>query len=135
MMAALPQTSPAPLANQTVALVSAEGYETFTATALTGTSPIAVYTAAASAQRRITKVRKLVVVNTTAGAISITVTYRLANTTDHVYYPATSLAAGGRIVFDDMEMTLSPDDVLRVTGNTGVNVFVSAREYQGNVKG
>ena len=127
--------APLPLpANQTLALVSAEGYETFTATALVGTTPNAVYTAAPNAQRRITKIRKLVVVNTTAGAINITVTYRFANTTDYIYHAATSLAAAGRLVFDDMEMTLSPDDVLRVTGNTGVHVFVSAREYQGNVK-
>ena len=105
-----------------------------TATALTNNQATAVYTAAPSAQRRITKIRKLVIVNPTGGAISITVTYRLANTTDYTYYAATSLAAAGRLVFDDMEMTLSPDDLLRVTGNTGVHVFVSAREYQGNVK-
>lgn len=133
-MASPAQIPAPPVAGQTLALVSAEGYETFTATALSGAAATAVYTAAPSAQRRITKIRKLAIVNTTAGAINVTVTYRLADTTDYVYCAATSLAAGGRLVFDDMEMTLSPADVLKVTGNTGVNVFVSAREYQGNVK-
>jgi hypothetical protein len=133
-MASPTQIPAPPAASQTLALVSGEGYETFTATALIGITATSVYTAAASAQRRITKIRKLVIVNTTAGAVNITVTYRLGNATDYVYSAATSLAAAGRLVFDDMEMTLSPDDVLKVTGNTGVNVFVSAREYQGNVK-
>jgi hypothetical protein len=134
MMAALSQTNAATAASQIVTLVSTDGYETFTVTALPNTFATTVYTAAASALRRITKIRKLVIANPTVGAVNITVIYRLANTTDYVYYPATSLAAGGRLVFDDMEMTLSPDDRLEVAGNTGVNVFVSAREYQGNVK-
>lgn len=134
-MASSSQAPLPPAAGQTLALVSAEGYETFTATALAGTTATAVYTAAASALRRITKLRKLVVANPTGGAVNITVAYfRNANATSYAYYPLTSLAAAGRLVFDDLEMTLEPADELRVTGAAGVHVFVSAREYQGNVK-
>jgi hypothetical protein len=135
-MATAPQTPAPPAINQVLTLVSAEGYETFTATALAGASPTAVYTAAASAQRRITKVRKLVVANPTGGAVSITVAYRRASdAVTFTYYPGTSLAAAGRLVFDELEMTLEPLDELRVTGAAGIHCFVSAREYQGNVKG
>jgi len=120
---------------QPITTVSQDGYETLTATALTTGSATAVYTAATSAVKRITKIKKLVVTNPTGGAVNITVTYfRDANSTSYTYYPATSLAAAGRLVFDDVEMTLEPEDEIRVTGASGIHCFVSAREYQGNVK-
>jgi hypothetical protein len=135
-MATTSQTPAPPATNQVLTLVSAEGYETFTATALTGTSATSVYTAAASALRRVTKVKKLVVANPTGGAVNITVTYRRASdAVTFTYYPGTSLAAAGTLVFDEVEITLEPLDELRVTGAAGIHCFVSAREYQGNVKG
>jgi hypothetical protein len=128
-------TIPAPQASRTIALVSSDGYKTFTVTALTGGAATSVYTAASSAQRRITELRKLVVTNPTGGAANITVTYyRAASATSFEYYPQTSLASKGRLVFDTLEFPIEPDDELRVTGASGIHVFVSAREYQGNVK-
>lgn len=121
-----------PSATQTV---STDGYEDIVAVALSGTSATAVYTAAAASLRRITKVKKLVISNDTAGAINITVTLTRSAVV-YTYYPVTSLAARGRLEFpssgEDMEMSLRPADILKVTGDTGVYVFVSVREYQGN---
>lgn len=114
-------------------LVSSEGYEALTVTALSGTGATACYTAATSTERRRTKVNKIVVHNTTAGAIAITVSYyRASVTTAYEWYGATNLAADTQLPFDDVGWLLEPEDEVRVTGNTGVNVFVSTREYQGS---
>ncbi len=131
-MAAVPLVQP----NTPQQSVSSDGYEVFTATTLAGTSPVAVYTAAAAAIRRITKVKKLVVTNPTSGALNVTVIYyRASNTTSYEWYPLQSLASKARLVFDDVEMTLEPSDELRVTeSGDGISVFVSTREYQGSVK-
>lgn len=116
--------------------VSSEGYETFTAATLSGASTTAVYTAATSTVRRITKIRKLVITNPTAGSLNVTVLYynKAANTA-YEWYPLQALASKARLSFDDVEMTLEPEDELRVTeSGSGISVFVSAREFQGNVK-
>ncbi len=116
--------------------VSSDGYEVFTATTLAGTSPVAVYTAAAAPIRRITKIKKLVVTNPTGGALNVTILYyRASNTTSYEWYPLQSLASKARLNFDDVEMVLEPSDELRVTeSGDGISVFVSTREYQGSVK-
>lgn len=126
----------APIApNRPITSVSNEGYETFTVTALSGTGATACYTAADANIRRLTKIKKLVINNTTAGGITITVQYyRASATTAYDWYGDLSLAANTQLVFNDIDWTLEPEDELRVIGNTGVNVFVTAREYQGNVK-
>jgi hypothetical protein len=115
--------------------VLSDGYETFTALALSSGAATAIFTAAAANLRKLSKIEKLVITNPTAGAVTITVAYfEAASATVFTYYPATSLAAAGRLVFDEVLMQLEPLDELRVTGASGIHCFVSAREYLGNVK-
>ncbi len=133
-----PVSTPIPIPPpQPQTVVLSDGRQLFKATALSGTGSTAVFTAQAAAQRVISRVDKLVIVNDTAGAINITVTLTIA-ATDYTYYSVTSLAARGRLEFpataESMAIILADGDALKVTGNTDVDVFVSVTEFVSNIK-
>lgn len=130
-MAVLPPVQP----STPVAAVSSEGFENFVAVTMAGAGPTACYTAGSATERRISKIKRIVIHNTTAAPVNITVSYYKASTaTVYEWYGATSLAADTQLPFNEPEWVMESADELRVTGAANVNVFVTAREYHGNVK-
>lgn len=126
--------TPPVLAPHPQTLVLSDGYEDLTMVTLAGTSPFAIYTAATAAQRRISKVTKLVITNPTAGPLNVTVLiYKAATTVSYEWYPLQAIASKARIEFTDPGILLYASDELRVTeSGAGLSVFVTTREYQGN---
>lgn len=123
-----------PQSPQSATLVLSDGYEVYTAATLSGASTTAVYTAATAAEKRISRVDKIVITNPTAGSLNVTILYyNAASTTAHEWYPLQALASKARVEFNDVKMLLSASDELRVTeSGSGISVFVTTREFQGN---
>jgi hypothetical protein len=122
-----------------VAAVSNEGYLARKMTTLADANPTAVYTAGAANTRQVHVIQTILVTNPTGGAVTATLTvYQSSNTTVYEFYPATSLAAKGRLPFPSdgaasLNLVLEPSDEIRLTGN-GLTAIVVARIHQGNTK-
>ena len=135
-----PLRTPLPVPAQTTGTtVSSEDYLSRKMTTLATGAATAVYTAGAASIRQVHVIQTILITNPTGGAVTATIqVYQASNTTSYEFYPATSLASKGRLVFPtdgaaSLNLVLEPSDEIRLTGN-GLTAIVIAQIHQGNVK-